>query len=173
MSDEDLVRIVDETIDVAALRRRVEDPRAGAVATFEGVVRDHNRGVAVDRLEYDAYAPMAEKEIAGIVDAARERWQLHRLAVVHRVGRLEVGEVAVAVVVSSSHRATAFDACRYVIDRLKERAPIWKKEFGADGSHWLEGPEDVVTGGGAGGEEGDGGDRGDGGNRGSGGDEAA
>lgn len=147
MSEEDdLIRIVDDPIDVRRLRARVDDPRAGAVATFEGVVRDHNRGVAVDHLEYEAYAAMAEKEFARIVGEARSRWPLHRLAVVHRVGRLEIGEVAVAVVVSASHRAAAFDACRWIIDRLKEQAPIWKKEFGADGSHWLEGPEVEVAG---------------------------
>lgn len=132
-------RLTEEPIDVAELRQRVADPAAGAVATFEGVVRDHHRGRAVDRLEYEAYAPMVEAVFREVVEEAVERWPLRRVAVRHRVGDLAVGEVAVAVAVSADHRAEAFEACRYLIDRIKARAPIWKKEFGPDGSRWVEG----------------------------------
>lgn len=134
------VGIAAAPIDTTALRGLVDHPAAGATATFEGVVRNHSAGRPVERLVYEAYEPMAERQIREVVDEAGSRWPLRRVAVEHRVGELEVGEVAVAVAVSADHRAEAFEACRYIIDQLKARAPIWKKEFGPDGSHWVEAP---------------------------------
>ena len=128
----------DRVIDVRALRDALESPRAGAVATFEGTVRDHNEGKTVVKLAYQAYGELARREGAAIVEEARARFAVERIACVHRVGELAIGDVAVWVGVSAAHRGAAFDACRYVIDEAKKRVPIWKKEFYADGeSDWL------------------------------------
>ncbi|HET7844236.1 MAG TPA: molybdenum cofactor biosynthesis protein MoaE [Xanthomonadales bacterium] len=128
------------TIDVVALRRTLEHAGAGAVVTFEGTVRDHSAGRPVLRLAYDAFAPLAAKEGERILAEARERFAIAHVACAHRTGTLEIGEVAVWVGVAAAHRAAAFDACRYVIDELKQRVPIWKKEFYADGEgRWSPG----------------------------------
>jgi len=123
-----------EPLDPTALRKRVLDPAAGGYCCFEGWVRDHHLGKAVDRLEYEAYPPLALKEGQRIMDEAKERFDLHQAACVHRTGPLEIGGLAVVVCVSSSHRDSAFDACRYIIDEVKARVPIWKKEYFADGT---------------------------------------
>jgi MoaE-MoaD fusion protein len=115
----------------------VEEPGAGAIATFLGTVRDNARGRAVESLEYEAYAPAAEKMLRQIGDEIRERWGIEHTAIVHRTGRLDIGEVSVAIAVASAHRGDAFDACRYAIDRIKEIVPIWKKEFYEDGETWI------------------------------------
>lgn len=113
----------------------------GAVVSFRGVVRGRTEGRGVERLDYEAYGEMAEAQLRDIVHEAVERWALSGIRVVHRTGSLEVGEVSVLVAVTAPHRAEAFDACRYVIDTLKERAAIWKKEHFADGSsRWVEHP---------------------------------
>ena len=109
---------------------------------FVGTVRDTNEGNAVAEMEYTAYEEMALREMRTIVAEARARWPLHRLAVVHSVGRLVVGDASVVVAVSATHRAEALDACRYVIDEVKERAAIWKQEFGPDGTRWVNLPVD-------------------------------
>lgn len=110
---------------------------AGALASFIGTVRNHDRGRAVERLLYESYETMAEKMIGSLIDAARGRWPIEEARVLHRVGTLEVGEAAVAIGVWSAHRAEAFEACRFLIEEIKEKVPIWKKEFYADGtSHW-------------------------------------
>lgn len=135
----DRLALVDAPIDLAALERRVARPGAGAICHFLGVVRDHNLGREVDHLVYEAYPPMALAALSEIDAEIRQRWPEARAAVAHRLGRLEIGEASVAVAVSSPHRAEAFAACRYAIDELKARVPIWKKEVWADGASWIEG----------------------------------
>ncbi len=132
-------RLVREPIDVAGLV--AADTRDGAVSLFVGVVRDENRGRAVTGMEYEAYEEMAEPLMREIADETARLFPVTRVRLVHRLGRLAVGEASVAVAVSSPHRAEAFAACRHAIDALKARVPIWKKEHYADGSEWLdEGP---------------------------------
>ena len=114
-------------------------PAAGALVEFLGIVRDHNAGRRVLFLEYEAYEPMARAELARLRDLMLLRWPLERVAIVHRLGRMEIGEASVAIAVSSAHRAAAFDACRWGIDTLKKNVPIWKKEHFAGGEVWIEG----------------------------------
>lgn len=111
----------------------------GAVATFLGLVRSHNMGRNVRHLEYEAYAPLALRVFERIAAEVGDRWPSVRLALHHRIGRLEIGEVSVAVAAASAHRAQAFSACRYTIERVKQIAPIWKKEFFDGGDVWIEG----------------------------------
>src|SRR3954465_552279 len=119
------------------LLARVESPERGAVASFFGIVRNHQEGREVLRLEYSAYEPMVEAECARIVSEAHERWDV-AVALVHRVGELEIGDTAVAIAAASAHRDEAFLACRYVIEEVKRRVPIWKREFFADGTvEWV------------------------------------
>ncbi len=125
-------------IDVEAAKKRVADNSCGALVVFEGWIRDHNEGQAVERLEYEVYKPVAEKEGAIIIDEAIEKFQVSHALCIHREGLLELSEVAVIVCVSSSHRGEAFDACRYIIDNIKTRLPIWKKEHYVSGvSEWV------------------------------------
>jgi molybdopterin synthase catalytic subunit len=125
-------------IDVAHLRCALETSGTGAVVCFEGRVRDRNDGRAVNGLSYQAYAELAESEGRRIVEEARTRFEVERIVCVHRTGDLALGEVAVWAGVSAGHRAAAFDACRYVIDQVKARVPIWKREHYAEGmSEWL------------------------------------
>ena len=127
-----------ETIDGAALREKLEDASAGGCVTFEGWVRNENQGREVRQLEYEGYEAVAVKEGQKVLDEARERFEILRAECVHRVGHLEVGDVAVWIGVSAGHRAAAFDACRYIIEEVKHRLPIWKKETYADGdSGWV------------------------------------
>jgi molybdopterin synthase catalytic subunit len=131
-------KLVDVALDVAALRARLDSVAAGAVLCFEGIVRNHNAGRAVMRLAYQAYVELADKEGERILAQARERFALDQIACEHRIGSLKIGDVAVWVGVSAAHRDAAFTACRFVIDEVKLRVPIWKKEFYADGeSEWL------------------------------------
>jgi molybdopterin synthase catalytic subunit len=129
-------RLTHAPIDTAALGRA--DPRDGALCLFVGVVRNENQGRAVSYLEYEAYEEMALPVMDEIERETRERWPVTQVVLVHRLGRLEIGEASVAIAVTSPHRAEAFAACRHAIDALKSRAPIWKKEFFADGSRWVE-----------------------------------
>src|SRR5690606_15780619 len=115
----------------------VQDRDMGGVVTFTGVVRRHNRGLEVERLEYEAYTEMAEKVMRALCDEIEAELPGCRLAVEHRVGSLGVGDVAVVIAAAAPHRAEAFAACRAMIDRLKERVPIWKKETTPDGSAWI------------------------------------
>jgi molybdopterin synthase catalytic subunit len=110
-------------------------PGAGAVVLFSGEVRDSNRGKAVDRLEYECYRPMAEKMIRQILDEASNRWGLKIAVAQHREGRLAIGDTAVVVITAAAHRAEAYEANRYIIDRIKHEAPIWKCEYYLDGTH--------------------------------------
>ena len=143
-------RISPEPLDPTALAGQLLDLRAGAYVEFQGRVRNHNEGRAVNALEYEAYAALAEKEGARIVAEAAARFPILGAACVHRVGRLELGELAVWVGVTSAHRAAAFEACRAIIDETKARVPIWKKEHYADGaSGWINcataGPAAAIT----------------------------
>ncbi len=125
-------------IDMPGLILTVSAPERGGIATFLGLVRNHQDGQAVLRLEYSAYEPMAEAEAARIVAEAESRWPV-RIALSHRLGDLAVGDTAVVVVAASAHRTPAFEACRYVIEELKRRVPVWKKEYYADGTvKWVD-----------------------------------
>jgi len=127
-----------EPIEVSALAAGVVSERRGGVATFVGLVRDHQDGRGVIRLEYHAYEPMAEAECVGILDEARRRWPV-AVALEHRLGSLAIGDVAVAAAAAGDHRAESFEACRWLIEQVKHRVPIWKKEFYADGTvAWVD-----------------------------------
>lgn len=114
-------------------RQQAVDPRDGASVEFLGIVRGHEGGRPIDCLQYDAYEPMAERLIAGLIDHAKMRWPLHQVEVRHRIGRVAVGEIAVLVGVRSAHREEAFAACRFLIDAIKQDVPIWKSAIGVDG----------------------------------------
>lgn len=133
-----MMRMVTTTIDVDALRKELVDPAAGAYAGFEGWIRNVNEGHDVLRLEYEAYEPLAVSEGEKVIAEAREKFPILHAYCVHRTGMLEIGECAVWVGVSSGHRDEAFLACRYIIDQVKVRLPIWKKEHYANGdSGWV------------------------------------
>ncbi|HVC43207.1 MAG TPA: molybdenum cofactor biosynthesis protein MoaE [Candidatus Binataceae bacterium] len=131
------VAIGREVIDVAALERAVADPAAGATVTFAGTTRIGNAGRRVLRLEYEAYEAMALSELRKLAQEAGKRFTIVRIAIRHRVGVVEIGETSVAIAVSAAHRAAAFEACRFAIDRLKEIVPIWKKEYFEGGEVWI------------------------------------
>ena len=131
--------LVREPIEVASLRDSLVKPEDGAVAIFEGVVRNHARGKRVRFLEYHAYEPMALKMLKEVGERAKKEFAIRDIGIIHRLGHLEHGECSVAIVVTSAHRAPAFDACRFAIDILKKTVPIWKKEFYEDGAVWIEG----------------------------------
>jgi len=129
--------LTDQPIDAQALVESVMRRSDGAYVLFEGVVRDHHEGKAVESIFYDAYRPMAEKEIDSIVREVQAQFPDVALAVVHRLGHLIVGDASIAIVAASPHRAESFAACRLVIDRIKQTVPIWKKERGPDGEEWV------------------------------------
>ncbi len=126
-----------DPIDSASLVREVTRSSDGAVIVFEGVVRDHNEGKSVESIVYEAYLPMAEKEMAGVIESVRAEFPGVAVAVVHRLGHLVVGDASIAIACASPHRAEAFAACRAVIDRIKHTVPIWKKERGPGGEEWV------------------------------------
>ncbi len=136
-NDVPLVRIGPEPLDARLVESLVAGPDRGGVVTFTGTVRDHTGPHGVLRLEYEAYASMAERVMTEIVEEAAARWPGVRVAVHHRVGTLGVGEAAVVIAASASHRAEAFDACRFTIERLKADVPIFKREVRSDGSVWV------------------------------------
>ena len=135
--DGPFVGMGDEPLDVEGLMRRVEGDGQGAVVLFVGRVRDHSGDRDVTRLEYEAYGEMARAELRALAEEALATRGAERVALAHRTGRLEIGDAAVVIAVASAHRSAAFEACRWLIDTLKERAPIWKKEHYADGSEWI------------------------------------
>jgi molybdopterin synthase catalytic subunit len=138
-------QITETPIDPEALRSRVADPSCGAVATFVGVTRNSFRGQEVRYLEYEAYAPMAEREMRNIGTEIASLWPaVAGIAIAHRVGRVEVGEASVAIAVSAPHRREALAACAHAIERLKATLPVWKKEVFADGSEWRENREEEL-----------------------------
>ena len=128
-------------IEPRELEAAVGHAGAGAICTFQGTVRDNSRGQSVTHLEYEAYAEMAVPQMRRIGDEIKARWPDARVAMVHRTGHLEIGEVSVIVAVSAPHREEAIQACKWGIDRLKDSVPIWKKEHAADGTYWIEGDE--------------------------------
>ena len=132
-------RVTSKGLDVKAVAKIVSSPDCGAVATFVGLVRDENSGRRVLWLEYEAYEPLAVKAFARIDEEAGERWPSIALAIHHRTGRIEIGEASVVIAAASPHRAEAFSACRYAIERIKQIAPIWKHEHFDGGDVWIEG----------------------------------
>jgi MoaE-MoaD fusion protein len=139
LSKEDIYQLVREPIDMAALARHVRAPQDGATVTFDGFVRNQSHNRPTLYLEYEAYESMALAKMREIGAQLHEKYRIHRVAVVHRLGRLEIGETSVFIAVSAPHRAAAFDACRFAIDTLKRTVPIWKKEYFQDGAVWADG----------------------------------
>jgi molybdopterin synthase catalytic subunit len=141
-----MFRITSDPLDPDALRRELPDSRAGAYVAFEGRVRSRNAGREVRSLEYETYLELAEKEGARVLAEARARFAVLSAACVHRVGHLQVGELAVWVGVTAEHRGAAFDACRYIVDEMKVHVPIWKKEHYASGAPaWVAGERGRAT----------------------------
>jgi molybdopterin synthase catalytic subunit len=130
-----------DPLDLQALARGLANgtPGDGAVATFTGLVRNHNQGRTVRFLEYEAYEPLAVRALERIISEALEAWPAIRMGMQHRIGRLEIGEASIIIVATSPHRAHAFAACRYAIERVKQIVPIWKREHFEGGEVWLEG----------------------------------
>lgn len=145
----DIFELVREPIDARVLVQRLLRGAAGAVVTFDGVVREQKAGRRVRYLEYEAYEEMALRMLQQIGREIRDRWPIDRIGIVHRLGRLEIGESSVVIVVTSAHRRPAFEACQYAINRLKKIVPIWKREHFEDGSVWVEGewpsPEELPS----------------------------
>jgi molybdopterin synthase catalytic subunit len=134
----DLIAVSNDPVDTAAVVSAVSDPQSGAVVLFVGTVRDHSPGrTGVTHLEYEAYDEQVIDKIAEVVAEVRDRWPVRRVAAIHRVGELGVGEISIVVAVSSPHRGDAFEAGRYLIDEIKARAPIWKKEHWPGGAEWV------------------------------------
>ena len=140
MSDK-LFEITTEPISTDEVSGRVTSPTVGAVVIFAGVVRSTNAGRRVRYLEYEAYPEMAEQMLAKISEEIKARWPVEAVAIVHRIGRQEIGETSVVIAISSGHREGAFEAGRYAIDRIKQIVPIWKKEYFEGGEVWIDGPE--------------------------------
>jgi MoaE-MoaD fusion protein len=133
------VHLIRERINPGALIPPLERPEDGAVVVFDGIVRNHSRGRATRYLEYEAYEAMALRQMEDLAAQALTRFAIRNLLLVHRLGRIEIGEPSVLIAVFSAHRAAAFDACRWLIDTLKQTVPIWKKEFFEDGAVWAQG----------------------------------
>jgi molybdopterin synthase catalytic subunit len=136
---DDRFELVHKAIDVAFLMRQVRAGQDGAIVSFDGFVRNESHGRPTLHLEYEAYESMALAKMKEIGAQVHERFSIHRVAIAHRLGRLEIGETSVFIAVSAPHRAAAFAACRFAIDTLKKTVPIWKKEFFADGAVWADG----------------------------------
>ncbi|MGB9236244.1 MAG: molybdenum cofactor biosynthesis protein MoaE [Terriglobales bacterium] len=150
------IRIVKEPIAAPDVLVRLKRPEDGAVVVFEGVVRDNSRGRRTRYLDYEAYEPMALKQMRGLAEQSCARFAVDGVSIIHRLGRLEIGETSVLIVVTAAHRAAAFDACRWVIDTLKKTVPIWKKEYFEDGAVWADGepfPEGIRQSGGTAGQQ--------------------
>jgi molybdopterin synthase catalytic subunit len=137
--EENLCELVRRRIETSEIVAQMKAPPDGAVVVFEGIVRNHSGGRSTLYLEYEAYEAMAIAKMRAIGAEMREKFSIRRCAIVHRLGRLEIGETSVLIVVCSAHRGAAFDACRFGIDTLKRSVPIWKKEFFRDGAVWAEG----------------------------------
>ncbi len=132
-----MFRVSDKPIDLQELVNYVSDPEAGAIATFIGTTRNNNEGRKVIALDYDGYAEMAEKELARIGDDAKTKWPICRMAIVHRLGPVQITEASVIIAVSAGHRDAAFAACRFAIEEIKKTVPIWKKEVYEGGEVWI------------------------------------
>ncbi len=148
LSHDDIYLLVREPIDMTTLARQVRAPEDGATVTFDGFVRNQSHDLPTLYLDYEAYESMALAKMREIGAQLHEKYRIHRVAMVHRLGRLEIGETSVFIAVSAPHRAAAFDACRSAIDALKRTVPIWKKEYFEDGAVWADGelpPAPVAT----------------------------
>ena len=139
LTDHDLFQLTRDVIDAAALVRHVRSPGDGAIVTFDGFVRNQSHDRATLYLDYEAYESMAVVKMREIGEQMHEKFAIHGVAIVHRLGRLGIGETSIFIAVSAPHRPAAFDACRYAIDTLKRTVPIWKKEYFADGAVWADG----------------------------------
>ena len=146
-------KLVGEPIKTAAILAAIKHPEDGAVAIFDGIVRNHSHGRRTLYLDYTAYGPMALRQMEQLAQQALTTFAIRDVRIVHRLGRLQIGETSVYIVVASAHRAAAFDACRWLIDTLKKTVPIWKKEFFEDGAVWADGesfPPEIPLAGGSG-----------------------
>jgi len=137
--EEEIFEITPEKISVEETIKKVMDVEAGAVSVFLGTVRRHSREREVKYLQYEAYLDMAKREFAKIAKTIKEKWNVRKIAITHRVGRLEVGEISVVIAVSAPHRGDAFEASRFAIEALKKTVPIWKKEVWDGGEEWIQG----------------------------------
>jgi len=135
----DFFEITTEPLDIGAIARRVVPVNCGAIVTLDGFVRQFTKGRETEYLVYEAYQPMALKEMEKLVARAHEEFEIENIGIVHRLGRLEIGETSVVISVASPHRRAAFEACEWLIKELKRTVPIWKKEVYADGETWIEG----------------------------------
>ncbi|HQW50855.1 MAG TPA: molybdenum cofactor biosynthesis protein MoaE [Tepidiformaceae bacterium] len=138
-----LIRVTPEVLATAEAVAAVGSPRAGAINVFLGVVRDNNLGRQVQYLEYDAYPSMAEKVMGELAEEAKARFGLEDCAVLHRTGRLEIGEASLLIAVSCGHRAASFEAGHWLVNEIKKKVPVWKKEVWENGEAWVEGPESL------------------------------
>ncbi len=132
-----MFRVTKEPLDLQSLVRYVTDPEAGAIATFIGTTRNNNEGRKVIALDYEAYPEMAEKELARLGEEAKRKWKIERMAIVHRIGPVQITEPSVIIAVSAAHRDDAFQACRFAIEEIKKSVPIWKKEVFEGGEIWI------------------------------------
>ena len=133
-----MIIVTKKPLDPTAFTQAVKSPSSGAVITFLGTTREETAGKKVLYLEYEAYDPMAEEKLQEICDEIRQKWNINEIAIGHRVGKLEIGEISLVVALSSPHRNEAFESCIYLVDRLKETVPIWKKEVFEDGEIWID-----------------------------------
>jgi len=138
---DDFCRLTRDPISTDDLSQQLKAPQDGAVVVFEGIVRDNSRGKKTLYLEYEAYEPMALQKMEEIRSEVKQKFSIDHVGIVHRLGKLEIGETSVTIIVTSAHRRAAFEACHYAIDRLKQIVPIWKKEFFEDGAIWAEGEQ--------------------------------
>lgn len=135
-----MILITEQPLDPNTLTDAVRADSDGALVTFEGVTRNHNDGRVVEYLEYEAYRPMADEKLRELVDEIKDRWAIDRVAVAHRIGRVDIGEISLVIAVSAAHRRPAFEAALHFVDRLKEVVPIWKKEVYEGGEVWIGDP---------------------------------
>ncbi len=135
----DFVELTTESLDVGAIARRVVPASCGAIVTLDGFVRQFTRERETEYLVYEAYEPMALKEMEKLIGQAREKFEIENVGIVHRLGKLEIGETSVVISIAAPHRRAAFEACEWLIKELKRTVPIWKKEVYADGETWIEG----------------------------------
>jgi len=139
VTERDRIALLHESIDISTLAREVRGDQDGAIVTFDGFVRNESHGRSTLYLDYEAYEPMALAKMKEIGQLIHEKFAIHRVAIVHRLGRLQIGETSVFIAISAPHRAAAFEACRFAIDALKRTVPIWKKEYFQDGAVWADG----------------------------------
>ena len=142
-SGHDFYELTRGPIPTQDLANKLKAPEDGAVVVFEGIVRNHSRGRKTLYLDYEAYEPMAVRRMEDVGREARQKFTIDRIGMIHRLGRLEIGETSVTIIVTSAHRRAAFEACQFAIERLKQIVPIWKKEYFEDGAVWAEGEQEL------------------------------